>query len=1029
MSTASDTNLNPPVLPDEVRTLQEQIASVATMVESGEKPQTAFLGFITREPEKLTVEGRFTLLGDLLKDCRRLNRHLVYHRGVLLSFFTRLATHLRELLAGKVNQVKELEYKRKKLSDVVENTQDEGLTIGVDELQQRLGRFLRIVCMGAILLLRSIEGCRKALDMLEEEERRRHEMMENLTVRINAHTQMLELEKELSDFEKNAGIGSDFRFDSYIRDYWVPFEDLVREVRSIDEKLRSAADEIVELAKTLEAARPGDVPFASTDEMAVDHLLYAEGDPATIWNVVQNDVAMDQASAGVDVALAFGKEPSFDRALKNIETLVHSRLEDCFGDELNRARSLNTPEAWANYLARYPASAGAHEARLNLRKMEDDALTKARGTSGVWDAVPLWRRFLEQFPIGQNATEAQESIQRFRAETLSSARNAPTPHDARGAWHAFAVLFPDRTAEESREFQEGMHGALVRCEPTPKRWRDYLASCPDGPLAREAKEFTDAYAWVPNWAVAWGMDSVANGRCWAELEVKEVRQRFRLIEPDVFLMGSPAEEKGEQNETPQHEVTLTKAYWIAETECTQALWKAVTGSNPSKFQEDNRPVDSVSWEDCILFLNKLSELIPELEARLPTEAEWECACRAGTSAPYAGLWQEMAWASENAGGETHAVKQRQPNAWGLYDMQGNVAEWLSDDLRTYANAKCIDPVGPPPSVKAGHRGGSWNWGVTNTRSAARNSLYRDVRGPEQGLRIAVSASRNESGWVFHATGGADIDWLSKPPDHGIFLGELKAQRVTGAYAPTVNDAWGVRSCLIAGRTCTTFVTVHPPGEFAWPIPPHAFQFATVLARVDIVQAFHASWSYQFLIDGKVVFKSPPLSERRNGIPLVLDIPHGARRLTVITDPLGDNQYDHAILAWPYFRMRPVLELLACIPDEAIFPGDLTFTKHHFGGLEFRSFKNSSAGDAVPIAGKPVTTYLDVHAPASITYEIPDQAIVLPQSAPEGIGILRLKAHGNTKFGLMVFVYSIRRLFTKNPKESPSMLPFPKKLAS
>ncbi len=263
--------------------------------------------------------------------------------------------------------------------------------------------------------------------------------------------------------------------------------------------------------------------------------------------------------------------------------------------------------------------------------------------------------------------------------------------------------------------------------------------------------------------------------------------------------------------------------------------------------------------------------------------------------------------------------------------------------------------------------------MTNTRSAARNSLYRDVRGPEQGFRIAVSASRNESDWVYCATGGPDLDRLSKPPDHGIFLGDLTPFPISVPYKTTVNDAWGVRSCLIGGRTCSTFVTVHPPGEFAWPVPPHAFQFATVLARVDIVQAFHASWSYQFLIDDNVVFKSPPLSERRNGIPLVLDIPPGARRLTVITDPLGDNQSDHAILAWPYFRVRPVLELLACIPDDAIFLGDLAFTKHHFGGLEFRIHKDAADSDALPIAGKPCTTFLDVHAPASITYEIPDGA--------------------------------------------------------
>ncbi len=454
-----------------------------------------------------------------------------------------------------------------------------------------------------------------------------------------------------------------------------------------------------------------------------------------------------------------------------------------------------------------------------------------------------------------------------------------------------------------------------------------------------------------------------------------VRQRFRLIDPGVFLMGSPAEEGGKQDETPQHEVMLTKPFWIAETECTQAFWKAVTGSNPAKFQGENRPVETVSWEDCTLFLTKLNEVVAGLQARLPLEAEWEYACRAGTVGPFAGsgLWQEMAWALENSGGETHNVKQHPPNAWKIYDMHGNVAEWLGDGLRAYAHAKCIDPIGPVPAIKACHRGGSWNWGVHAARSASRNLLHRDVRGPEQGFRIAVSASSNESGWVYYATGEPHLDRLSKPPDHGVFLGDLKPLPVEVPYKSIANDAWGVRSCLIGTRKCVTFVTVHPPGEFVWPIPKGALQFTTVLARIDILQTFHSSWTYQILIDNKVVFSSPPLSERRNGIPVVIDIPSGARRLTVLTDPLGDNQYDHAILAWPYFRLKPVLQQLSYIPDDAIFLGDLKFTKHHFGGLEFRSFKDATPGDALPIAGKPCTTFLDVHAPASITYEIPDEA--------------------------------------------------------
>ncbi|MCI0606624.1 hypothetical protein L0156_26875 [bacterium] len=135
--------------------------------------------------------------------------------------------------------------------------------------------------------------------------------------------------------------------------------------------------------KTLEKTRPGDSPFDSMDELVVDHLLHAEGDPSALWRIVQDDTAMDHASAGVDVALALGKEPSFDRALKNIETLVHTRLEDCFGDELNRARSLNTPEGWAEYLSHYSSGTGAEEARESLRKLEEADLAKTKSTTDV----------------------------------------------------------------------------------------------------------------------------------------------------------------------------------------------------------------------------------------------------------------------------------------------------------------------------------------------------------------------------------------------------------------------------------------------------------------------------------------------------------------------------------------------------------------------------------------------------------------------------------------------------------------------
>ena len=135
-----------------------------------------------------------------------------------------------------------------------------------------------------------------------------------------------------------------------------------------------------------------------------------------------------------------------------------------------------------------------------------------------------------------------------------------------------------------------------------------------------------------NWAVEWGEDGFG---LFMVLEVKGVQQRFRWLLPGTFLMGSPEGEPERWNGETLHRVTLSQGFWLADTACTQALWQAVTGENPSSFNEDgNNPVENVSWHDAQAFNLKLNSLFPELAARLPTEAEWEYACRAGTVTPF-----------------------------------------------------------------------------------------------------------------------------------------------------------------------------------------------------------------------------------------------------------------------------------------------------------------------------------------------------------------------------------------------------------
>jgi formylglycine-generating enzyme required for sulfatase activity len=206
-------------------------------------------------------------------------------------------------------------------------------------------------------------------------------------------------------------------------------------------------------------------------------------------------------------------------------------------------------------------------------------------------------------------------------------------------------------------------------------------------------------------------------------------------------MGSADTEEGrDDDEGPRHEVRLTQGYWLFDTPCTQALWRAVMDDNPSGFQGEDRPVENVSWADCQGFIERLNAQLPELGLRLPTEAQWEYACRAGTeTARYADNLDTIAWYAENSGSETHAVGQLQPNAWGLYDMLGNVFEWCDDGRRDYTEETQVDPVG---SIEADAlrviRGGSWFDSALLVRAAYRDWVHPGHAVDLLGFRCASS---------------------------------------------------------------------------------------------------------------------------------------------------------------------------------------------------------------------------------------------------------------------------------------------------
>ena len=251
----------------------------------------------------------------------------------------------------------------------------------------------------------------------------------------------------------------------------------------------------------------------------------------------------------------------------------------------------------------------------------------------------------------------------------------------------------------------------------------------------------------PVWASAFDLDEVG---LYADFTVKGVTQRCRWIAPGTFQMGSPPDEvdRGD-NETP-HEVTLTRGYWLADTACTQALWQAVMGDNPSHFRNDPaNPVERVSWDDVQTFLARLNDLVPGLAAGLPTEAQWESACRAGTTTPFSfgeNITPEVVsyrgdypYADGKKGryrGRTVPVKSLPPNSWGLYEMHGNVREWCADWYGAYPAGPQTDPSGLPKGVYRVLRGGSWDGRGQDCRAADRGRGGPGGRDDAIGFRLA-----------------------------------------------------------------------------------------------------------------------------------------------------------------------------------------------------------------------------------------------------------------------------------------------------
>ena len=249
--------------------------------------------------------------------------------------------------------------------------------------------------------------------------------------------------------------------------------------------------------------------------------------------------------------------------------------------------------------------------------------------------------------------------------------------------------------------------------------------------------------------------------------VNSIGMNFASIPAGSFLMGSPIDELERDDET-QHLVHITKPFLLSTTTVTQGQWKKVMGNNPSHFNGNNLPVDWVSWHDAMAFCQKLSKQ-ETITYRLPTEAEWEYACRAGTTTPFntgETITHDLANYNSNFsyprickrvmnGNSTICESRRKttpvgiflPNAWGLYDMHGNVWEWCSDFYAPYPEGEIFDPDQQDISASDEYgsrvlRGGSWISSSYSCRSAYRNSSIPDLQDLNFGFRLAIGAGVN-----------------------------------------------------------------------------------------------------------------------------------------------------------------------------------------------------------------------------------------------------------------------------------------------
>ncbi|WP_432737421.1 formylglycine-generating enzyme family protein [Maridesulfovibrio sp. FT414] len=252
----------------------------------------------------------------------------------------------------------------------------------------------------------------------------------------------------------------------------------------------------------------------------------------------------------------------------------------------------------------------------------------------------------------------------------------------------------------------------------------------------------------PQWSSSWGQDQFG---LWASLMIEGVEQVMRWIRPGRFLMGSPDDEPERNYDETLHDVVISHGFWLADTACTQVLWTKVMGDNPSHFKGDDQlPVENVSWNDCQKFLRTANGKLNRPKLKIPTEAQWEYGCRAGTQTSFS-LGENITTDQVNYNGHypyadgpkgeyreaSVAVKDFPCNQWGLYQMHGNVREWCADRYDQYPEGSRVDPKGLGSGGLRVLRGGSWIGSGGYARPADRSRVPQDYFSRDFGFRFSL----------------------------------------------------------------------------------------------------------------------------------------------------------------------------------------------------------------------------------------------------------------------------------------------------